>query len=129
MSEIQKIRKPYFGKQVYENTEAEVKKWIKEVLRKYDVYFFMPVQSGLGAVGLDFHCVVAWRGIPLAFFIEAKEFGKEPTDRQRLFAQQRRLHQKAVTFVVDGMVGVNKVEAWLKKLQETDNKRMDNGNT
>lgn len=104
-------------KKDFENSEADVKKWVKDVLREYNVYFFMPVQTGYGATGVDFHCVVNWCGIPFAFFIETKEFGKEPTDRQTLFIDQRKKHQNATTFVIDGMVGVNKLEAWLKALR------------
>jgi hypothetical protein len=112
------MRTQWKVKQDFENEEAEVKKWIKDVLREYNVYYFMPVQGGYGAAGLDFHCVVNWRNIPLAFFIEAKEFGKEPTTRQALFIEQRRKHQHARTFVIDGMVGVNKLRGWLEKLKQ-----------
>lgn len=100
------------------NTEAQVKRWVKDVLKEYNVYYFMPVQSGYGATGVDFHCVVAWCNFPYAFFIETKEFGKKPTDRQSLFIEQRRHYQKAKTFVIDGMVGVNQLRAWLEKLKQ-----------
>ena len=110
--------KPYFKKKDFENEESEVKKWIKDALKEYNVYYFMPVQTGYGAAGLDFHCVVEWCGIGLAFFIEAKEFGKEPTARQALFAKQRRRDQKAKTFTIDGMVGVNELRVWLERLKQ-----------
>jgi hypothetical protein len=100
-----------------ENTEAQVKKWVKEVLDEYNVYYFMPVQMGIGAAGLDFHCVVKWKGFPLAFFIETKEFGKVPTDRQQLFMNDRKKEQNATTFVIDGMVGVSKLREWLERLK------------
>jgi hypothetical protein len=118
MSKIWKMGKPYFKKQDFENEEPEVKRWIKDVLKEYKVYALMPVQTGRGAAGLDFHCVVEWCGIALAFFIEAKEFGKEPTERQDLFIKQRRREQKAKTFVIDGMVGVNELRVWLEKLRQ-----------
>lgn len=111
-------KNPYAKKQGFENTEADVKKWVKNVLNEYNVYYFMPVQSGYGAAGLDFHCVVNWCAIPLAFFIETKEFGGKPTTRQDYFIEQRRQHQKAQTFVIDGMVEVNKLKAWLEKLKQ-----------
>jgi hypothetical protein len=130
MSKIWKMGKPYFEKQDFENEESQVKKWIKEVLNEYNVYYFMPVQGGYGATGLDFHCVVNWCSLPLAFFIEAKEFGKEPTPRQDLFIKQRRQQQKARTFVIDGMVGVNELRAWLEKLKQTTvNKTKQSGAT
>jgi hypothetical protein len=102
---------------VAENTEAEVKKWVKDVLHKYNVYYHMPVQTGIGAAGVDFHCVVKTvKGFPLGFFIEVKKFGKVPTDRQKLFIQERKEKQNARTFVIDGMVGVNKLEYWIEAI-------------
>ena len=106
-----------------DHSEAEVKKWVKEVLNKYNVYYFMPVQTGYGAAGLDFHCVVKAGKFPYAFFIETKEFGKEPTERQDLFIRERKKHQNAKTFVIDGMVGVNELEEWLATLRATERKR------
>lgn len=121
------------GNESFENTEAQVKRWIRDVLEEYNVYYFMPVQSGLGASGLDFHCVVNWCNIPYAFFIEAKEFGKLPTDRQDLFIENRRKYQKAKTFVIDGMVGVAKLRTWLQGIKEQTEKinkrKMDNGHS
>ena len=81
--------------------EGRVKEYIKRVLIKYDVYFFMPVQMGLGAAGVDFHCVVKFTNGALAFFIEAKAPGKKPSDRQQQFAKDRLEKQNAVTFVID----------------------------
>jgi hypothetical protein len=77
----------------------------------------MPVQTGLGASGLDFHCVIPWRGIPLSFFVETKKFGKEPTDRQNLFIQERKEKQNAKTFIVDGRATLNELEKWLEQLR------------
>jgi hypothetical protein len=112
------MRVQWTVKKDFENEEDDVKKWVKDVLKKYHVYYLMPVQTGRGATGVDFHCTVDWSGFPLAFFIETKKFGKEPTPRQDLFIKQRRQYQKARTFVIDGMVGVNQLEAWLIKLRE-----------
>jgi hypothetical protein len=132
MSKNGKWGNQYFRKQEFDEPEATVKKWIKDVLKEYNVYYLMPVQAGKGATGVDFHCVVNWCNVPLAFFIEAKEFGKEPTDRQALFAEQRRIHQRAKTFIIDGMVGVNQLRAWLEKLEQQTNKhnkkqKLENG--
>jgi hypothetical protein len=101
--------------------EGNVKSNIKKILTRYNVYFFMPVQSGYGATGLDFHCVVYINlfgtEVALAFFIEAKEEGKEPTARQDLFLKNRWEQQKAKTFVIDGPKGYAELETWLSKLQ------------
>jgi hypothetical protein len=100
-----------------DHSEADVKRWVKEVLKEYNVYYFMPVQGGIGAAGLDFHCVVKWRNIPISFFIETKKLHGEPSTRQTLFIKQRKEQQNASTFVVDGRVGVNKLRTWLEKLR------------
>ena len=103
----------------FDHSEALVKQWVKELLKKYDVYYFMPVQGGIGAAGLDFHCVVQWRGIPLAFWVETKKFGKEPTDRQELFIRERKEKQNAKTFIVDGRATLNELEKWLEHLKRS----------
>jgi hypothetical protein len=58
--------------------EGKIKEQIKKLLKEYGVYWFMPVQNGMGKPGLDFFCCA--NGHFLA--IEAKAPGKEPTDRQ-----------------------------------------------
>jgi hypothetical protein len=96
--------------------EGRVKARIKKVLERYGVYYFMPVQSGLGASGVDFHCVVGWRGIALAFFIEAKA-DRAPTKRQDLFLKRRREEQNAKTFVIDDEIEIDILISWLEKLK------------
>jgi hypothetical protein len=98
-------------------SEADVKRWVKEVLNEYNVYYFMPVQSGVGAAALDFHCCVRCHNTPIAFFVETKRFNAKPTARQTLFIKQRKEQQNAKTFVIDGRVGVNELRAWLEKLR------------
>lgn len=101
--------------------EGNVKAKIKTILKEYGVHGFMPVQYGYGAAGVDFHCCVYINlfgvEVSLAFFIEAKEEGKEPTARQDLFLKDRREQQKAKTFVIDGPKGYAELEDWLSKLQ------------
>ena len=58
--------------------EGKVKDQIKSVLNKFGIYYFMPVQNGMGKPGLDFYC--CYRGKFIA--IEAKAPGKKPTPRQ-----------------------------------------------
>ena len=102
--------------------EGRVKNAIKEVLDKFGVYYFMPVQTGFGAAGLDFHCVIpVWVPLsglmlPMAFFIEAKRPGKGPTDRQEQFAKDRWEQQHARTFVIDGDVG--ELTKWLQGFRD-----------
>ena len=97
--------------------EGRVKRTINTVLANFpSVYSFMPVQHGLGAAGLDYHCVVGKlfqfglvvEMLPIAFFIEAKKPGDEPTGRQENFISDRRARQNAKTFVIDEDPSINK---------------------
>jgi len=57
-----------------ETPEAEVKRRCKVILKEFRVWFFMPVQNGMGVVGIpDFIC--CWHGVFLA--IETKAPGKK----------------------------------------------------
>jgi hypothetical protein len=103
--------------------EGKIKVKIRKLLNEYDVYCFMPVQMGMGAAGLDFHCVVGWYTggpdiplIPLAFFIEAKRPGKRPTLRQEEFAKERWGKQKARTFVISDDVTLAELDDWLRQV-------------
>lgn len=98
--------------------EGKVKSRIKRVLNAYNVYYFMPVQFGLGAAGVDFHCVMRWRKLAIAFFIEAKAPGEDLTERQELFLESRRESQSARTFVIDGDQGLRELIAWLEKFSD-----------
>jgi hypothetical protein len=101
--------------------EGKVKADIKKVLKEYDVYYFMPVQSGYGASGVDFHCCVYLNlfgvEVSLGFFIEAKDRDKEPTDRQDTFLKERREQQKSKTFIIDGPKGLQELRTWLERLR------------
>ena len=53
--------------------EGKVKKQVREFLRKHDIWFYQPVQNGMGVVGIpDFIC--CYRGHFIA--IETKAPGK-----------------------------------------------------
>ena len=110
--------------------EGRVKKNIKRILDSFGVYYFMPVQHGYGAAGLDFHCVVRFGNIPYAFFIEAKKPGGEPTGRQEDFAKDRLIKQCATTFIIDEDPsikkggGVTELVAFLEMV-EKNNERYD----
>jgi hypothetical protein len=115
--------------------EGRVKSKITAILKSYpSVYYFMPVQHGLGASGLDYHCVVGKlfrfsmgaELIPIAFFIEAKKPGGEPTPRQEDFAKERREKQNAITFVIDEDPsikkgkGLDKLVYWLDEIERNN---------
>jgi hypothetical protein len=101
--------------------EGKVKQQVKVLLKKYNCYFFMPVQFGIGASGLDFHCMKKVRHLAIAFFIETKDYDKEPTARQNdLMKHLRSL--MAHTFVVDGPATMMELERYLIKLDELDSK-------
>ena len=93
--------------------EGRIKQLIRFALKKYNVYYFMPVSYGYGPRGVDFHCVVASKGQALAFFIEAKAPNKEATDAQSQFAKDRYEQQCAITFIVNGDRSLKQLEDWL----------------
>lgn len=58
--------------------EGKVKAKVKQILKEYGVYYFMPVQTGYGGVALDFLCCHRGR----FFAIETKAIGKKLTGLQ-----------------------------------------------
>ena len=98
--------------------EGRVKASINRVLKAFGVYYFMPVQTGLGARGVDYHCCVRYGDLCLAFFIEAKKPGGEATRAQDNFLASRR-KQNAKTFVInDDNVTLRELIAWLEMIEE-----------
>lgn len=79
--------------------EGKVKYQIKKILVEYNVYYFMPVQNGMGSPALDFHCAIPPTG--KALFIEAKAPGKKATPRQLLTIEQQEA-SGALVLVMDG---------------------------
>lgn len=102
--------------------EGKVKAAINKVLAGPDIYYFQPVQGGFGKAGVDYHCLISCRSIALAFFIEAKRAGKEPTDRQATFLEDRR-KQGAKCFVIDSLMGVKLLQLWIEDIRRASNRR------
>jgi len=100
--------------------EGKVKESIRKMLTKYNVYFFMPVQMGLGAAGLDFHCVVfsALHNMPLPFMVEAKAPGKVPTSRQEVLIGKLRKEYQCKVFIISTEPELKQLESWLLILQK-----------
>lgn len=90
--------------------EGKVKARVKRILKKHEVYYFMPVQTGYGMPTLDFLC--CHRG---SFFaIETKAPGKKPTTRQKIIIAEM-LQASAEVFVIDGSEGsFDSLENWLQ---------------
>ena len=78
--------------------EREVKKFIKEIVLELDpdADIFMPVQTGYGAVDLDF--IIGIKGYYLS--IEAKANGKKPTHRQ-LQTIEKKVKAGCVALIID----------------------------
>lgn len=98
--------------------EGKVKALVKEVLDMYDCYYFMPVSFGYGPTGLDFHCSVNVRGWEIAFWVETKEKGKDPTERQWLLINKL-LKRGAKVFIVDDYYTRKELERWLEKVTQS----------
>lgn len=96
--------------------EGLVKAKVDALLKKYPVYIFKPVQMGLGAAGLDYHCVVRLADTPIAFFIETKKAGGKPTDRQDELIGKLRRDFRCNVFIIDGIFGLHQLEEWLNKI-------------
>lgn len=74
-----------------------------------DAYGFMPVQNGMGAMGLDFfYCILG-----LFVAIEAKDYGKKPTPRQEVTADHIKI-AGGLAFVVDGEASLEIAIATIK---------------
>lgn len=77
--------------------EGRVKDKIKSKLQAFGIYYFMPVQNGMGKPALDFFC--CHQGTFIG--IEAKAPGKQATERQ-LNTMREIKNAGGYTFVVDG---------------------------
>ena len=77
--------------------EGKVKEQIKKLLKKYGVFYHMPVMNGMGKPTLDFICCHNSRFIA----IEAKAPGQKATLRQELTMQEMR-NAGAYVFLIDG---------------------------
>jgi hypothetical protein len=89
--------------------EGKVKAKVRKLLDNYGAYYFQPVQMGMGAAGLDFHCMLAGAR---AFFVETKALGKQPTLRQQLMIEKLE-HMGAKVFVIDDDVTLQELKEWL----------------
>ena len=88
--------------------EGIVKKKVKKVLNEYKAYYFMPVQNGMGAPALDFHCICNGVG----FCIETKAPGKKPTARQAATILKISA-AGGKCFVIDGDESLQELREWL----------------
>lgn len=88
--------------------EGKVKEAVKKTLKRYEAYWFCPVQNGLGSPSLDF--LVCHKGLWLG--IETKATGKKPTLRQERTMKAMR-DAGGICFVVDGPETLKVLELWL----------------
>jgi len=94
--------------------EARVKNKIKKLLDRYEIniYYFMPVQMGLGSRTVDFLCCANGR----FFAIEAKA-KKGRTTRLQDVVMRRMRDAGGVTFVITGeddIEGFSELEEYLE---------------
>lgn len=89
--------------------EGKVKDKVKRLLKKYDVYYFMPVQAGYGAPGLDFHCCANGT----ALFIETKAGNKKLTPRQENTVMEVQKANGVVFIIHDDSVELSQLEQFL----------------
>lgn len=92
--------------------EGKVKAKVKQLFKEYEwqIYYFMPVQTGYGGPGLDFHCSAFGK----AFYVETKAPGKDLTPRQKITAYSMR-QSGAKVFVVSGKDSLKELATWLSE--------------
>lgn len=91
--------------------EGKVKDRVKKLLKKFGVYYHMPVQNGMGAPTLDFVC--CHKGYFIA--IETKAGNKQPTTRQEITMNEIRAAGGFV-FLVNEVQGLVELEAFLEMM-------------
>ena len=94
--------------------EGLVKERVKKLLKRYKVYYHMPVVNGMGKPSLDFIC--SFRGWFIA--IETKAGNKQPTTRQEITMGEIRAAGGFV-FLVNEVQGLAELEAYLEVLSWT----------
>jgi hypothetical protein len=92
--------------------EGKIKDKVKKLLYEYEVYYFMPVQMGYGAAGLDFHCNWGRFG----FLIETKAEGKKLVPRQEILVAKL-IEKNVPVFIIDGDGGLKMLESFLIDIQ------------
>ena len=103
--------------------ERSVKQDVIAVLTAPDIYYFMPVQMGYGASGLDFHCAIVVRNMCIAFWVETKRTDpktgvySELTDRQEKLVADLRGRMKAKVLVIYNWAGVQELKEWIAKMR------------
>lgn len=90
--------------------EGRVKDRLKKLLKEYGVYWLMPVQNGMGAPALDFHCIHEGRG----FCVETKAGNKKMTPRQENTASEIRA-AKGLAFLINETEGWDELREWLTR--------------
>lgn len=88
--------------------EGIVKDKVKALLKRFGVYYHMPVMNGMGAPTLDFICCHNSRFIA----IETKAPGKKPTPRQ-VITMGEMVKAGAFVFVVSCQADLDILEAYL----------------
>ena len=91
--------------------EGKVKERLKRLLKKYSVYYDMPVMNGMGAPTLDFVCCL--NGCYIT--IETKAPGGKPTKRQEITMNEVR-QAGGFVFVVAVDRDFDILEAYLQML-------------
>lgn len=99
--------------------EDKVKRQVTKILKSFgeDCWYFMPVQTGFGRPGLDYHCCLCG----VAFFVETKARGKKPTPRQENTIREMRAAGSKV-FVIDGPGGYGELILWMHNTQRDSGK-------
>lgn len=94
--------------------EGKVKDTVKQILKAHDVYYFMPVSNGMGAMGVfDFVCCVD--GVFLG--IECKSDAKKQPTPLQIRNAQKAMNSGGVALLIhkDNVMGLGDIISRLKE--------------
>lgn len=91
--------------------EHKVKRVVTKALKQYDLYYEMPVPSGYGKSGLDYHGCINGK----YFAIETKAPGGKLTPRQKLCVRQI-TQSGGKVFIIDDVEceALTELKEWLQ---------------
>ena len=100
--------------------EGRIKAKVDALLKKYSVYYLKPVQNGMGAPALDYHCILNGCG----FCIETKAPGKTLTPRQ-METTRRIVRAGGVVWEISADEHIDQLEAWLIIVSQFKENRLE----
>ena len=97
--------------------EGKVKEKVKKILRKYDVWYYMPVQNGMGVVGIpDFICCMDGQFLAIETKAPGRKSQVTPNQRRRM---QEIMQADGIVYVADNADDVEELIRGYKEQGKT----------